>query len=170
MTLIVVSGAPGTGKSTQAPDPPRRDQSRYGRPGRLLADTVTPLGLGQALITIDTRRDDAWVQAVTEARAAVDAGRRLDGGHRDDGRSGQLEVGPAWQVSSAERRGVEHLGLAESGGAQLVLDLVPRVGGNDRPLPIAERLAFPASIWSPLAVVESLAACPVSRGGGRLGR
>jgi hypothetical protein len=39
-----------------------------------LAATVTPLGLGQALITVDTGRNDAWVQAVAEARAAVDAG------------------------------------------------------------------------------------------------
>ena len=36
-----------------------------------LADTVTPLGLGRALITVDTGRDDAWVQAVAEVRLRV---------------------------------------------------------------------------------------------------
>jgi predicted kinase len=39
-----------------------------------LAATVTPLGLGQALVTVDTGRNDALVQAVAEVRAAVDAG------------------------------------------------------------------------------------------------
>jgi predicted kinase len=39
-----------------------------------LAATVTPLGLGQALITVDTGRNAAWVQAVVEVRAAVSAG------------------------------------------------------------------------------------------------
>jgi predicted kinase len=42
-----------------------------------LADTVTPLGLGRALITVDTGRDDAAVRAVAEAKAAVGAGPSL---------------------------------------------------------------------------------------------
>jgi len=36
-----------------------------------LAGTVTPLVLGRALITVDTRRADAWVQAVADVKAAV---------------------------------------------------------------------------------------------------
>ena len=39
-----------------------------------LAATVTPLGLGRAVVTVDTGRHDAAVQAVAEVKAAVGAG------------------------------------------------------------------------------------------------
>jgi MinD superfamily P-loop ATPase len=53
MTLIVVSGAPGTGKSTAA------------------AAMVAPLGLGAALVDVDTQRPDASARAITAVAAAV---------------------------------------------------------------------------------------------------
>jgi hypothetical protein len=56
--------------------PIHRDMINPAMAGRVasLAATVTPLGLGQALVTVDTGRNDALVQAVAEVRVAVDAG------------------------------------------------------------------------------------------------
>ena len=81
MPLIVVSGAPGTGKSTIAAalgaalrfpvlslDPIK--EALAGRPAELAA-TVTPLRLGASVIEVDTGEPDAAERAVTAVRSVL---------------------------------------------------------------------------------------------------
>ena len=74
MTLIVVSGAPGTGKSTIAAAlgaAMRFPMLSLDPIKEALAATVTPLRLGAGLIEADTGAPDAVESAVTAVRSAL---------------------------------------------------------------------------------------------------
>jgi adenylate kinase family enzyme len=73
LTLVVVSGAPGTGKSTIARAlgadlrfPAMADRVTW------LAAEATPLGLGATLVRVDTGAPGASDRAVAAVRAAFD--------------------------------------------------------------------------------------------------
>jgi len=84
VALIVVSGAPGTGKSTigHGRHPIHRDvinPAMADRPAYLAA-TVTPLRLGADLIEVDTGEPGADTRAVTSVRSVLTRGGGRRGG------------------------------------------------------------------------------------------